>query len=66
MNDPITITLRLPEHEAWALAEMCKRFCYEDAERFANRHDGGRERDAILDATTTLLRTLRDAGVAPR
>jgi hypothetical protein len=45
MNNPIAITLRLPSHEAWALAEMCKRFCYEDAE--PNRHDVGRERDAI-------------------
>jgi hypothetical protein len=36
MERPITITLRLPEHEARGLAEMCKRFCYEDAVRFAN------------------------------
>jgi hypothetical protein len=38
-----------------------ERFCWEDAERFANCYDGGRERDAILDATTTLQRALRDA-----
>src|SRR6266478_29442 len=44
----ITIPLCIPQHEALALAEMCKRFTYDDAERFANRHDGGRERGAIL------------------
>jgi hypothetical protein len=45
---------------------VCKRFCYENAEGFANRHDGGREREAILDATIALQRALRDAGIAPR
>jgi 5-methylcytosine-specific restriction enzyme A len=49
MNQPITITLRLAAHEALGLAEMCKRFCYEDAVRFANPQDGGRERDTILE-----------------
>jgi hypothetical protein len=39
------------DFSAFALAELCKRFCYEDAERFANRFDGGREREAILDET---------------
>ena len=62
----ITINFDLPEDQAFALAEMCKRFCYEDAERFANRVDGGREREAILDATIALQRALRDAGIAPR
>jgi hypothetical protein len=66
MPKEITVTMRLPEHEAWALAQMCKRFCFEDAERFANRFDGGGERDAILDATTTLERALREAGISPR
>jgi hypothetical protein len=66
MSQQVTITLRLPAHEAWALAEMCKRFCFEDAVRFAIPHDGGRERDAILDGTTTLQRALAEAGFAPR
>jgi hypothetical protein len=62
----ITINFDLPEDQAFALAEMCMRFCYEDAERFANPHDGGREREAILDATIALQRALRDVGIAPR
>jgi hypothetical protein len=61
-----TITLNLPDHEAEALAQMCKRFTYEDAVRFANPHDGGLECDAILDGTLTLQRALREAGFAPR
>jgi len=60
------IVLELPDDQAEALAQVCKRFCYEDAERFANRHDGGRERDAILDGTSTLQRALAEAGFAPR
>jgi hypothetical protein len=62
----ITINFDLPEDQAFALAGMCKRFCYEDAERFANRFDGGREREAILDATIALQRALREVGIAPR
>ena len=56
----------LPEDQAMALAQMCKRFVWEDAVRFANPHDGGRERDAILEGTLTLQRALREAGFAPR
>jgi hypothetical protein len=60
------IVLDMPDDQAEALAQVCKRFCYEDAVRFANRHDGGRERDAILDGTSTLQRALAEAGFAPR
>jgi hypothetical protein len=62
----IRITVDLLEHEAMALAQLCKRFCWEDAVRFANPHDGGRERDAILEGTIVLQRALREAGFAPR
>ncbi len=62
----IAIPLCIPQHEALALAQMCKRFGYDDAERFANRHDGGKERDAILDGTSTLAHALAVAGFAPR
>ena len=61
-----TITLQILDSEAEALAQLCKRFCYEDAQRFANRHDGGRERDAILEGTSTLQRALAEAGFSPR
>jgi hypothetical protein len=60
------IILELPDDQAMALAQVCKRFCWEDAVRFANPHDGGRERDAILEATIVLQRALREAGFAPR
>ena len=60
------IVLDLLDHEAMALAQVCKRFTYEDAQRFANRHDGGRERDAILEGTSMLQRALAEAGFAPR
>jgi hypothetical protein len=60
------IILDLPDDQAMALAQMCKRFCWEDAVRFANPHDGGRERDAILEGTIVLHCALREAGFAPR
>jgi hypothetical protein len=62
----IRIVLALPRDEAMALAQMCKRFCYEDAERFADRHDGGRERDTMLEGILSLQRGLAEAGFAPR
>jgi hypothetical protein len=61
-----TITLQLLDSEAMALAQICKRFCHEDAERFANRHDGGRERDTMLEGILSLQRALTEAGFAPR
>jgi len=60
------ITLDIPDDQAMALAQMCKRFGWDDAVRFATPHDGGRERDAILDGTSTLQRALAEAGFAPR
>jgi hypothetical protein len=63
----VTVTLELSDDEAEGLAQMCKRFTYEDAERFGNRFDKGRERDSILSGTSTLWKALRDArGFAPR
>jgi hypothetical protein len=62
----IKIVLALPRDEAMALAQMCKRFCYEDAERFADRHDGGRERNTMLEGILSLQRGLAEAGFAPR
>jgi hypothetical protein len=35
------IVLELPDDQAMALAQMCKRFCWEDAIRFANRMTAG-------------------------
>jgi hypothetical protein len=60
------VVLELPDDQAMALAQTCKRFTFDDAERFANRHDGGREREAILDGIATLQKALAEAGFAPR
>jgi hypothetical protein len=66
MSKSVTINLTISEEQALALARMCNRFCYEDAERFADRLDGGRERDAMFEGTIALERALSEAGFAPR
>jgi hypothetical protein len=61
------VTIELPgADEAMALAQMCKRFTHDDAVRFANPHDGGLERDAMLEGVLSLQRALSEAGYAPR
>ena len=65
-TDQVRVTVELTAEEAEALAQMCKRFCYEDAERFANRYDGGKERGHILDAISILRRELGAEGFLPR
>lgn len=62
----VRLTLELPEPQALALAQLAKRFTFEDAERRANAFDGGRERDAMIDGISTLRRALADAGFEPR
>ena len=60
------IPLELPADEAIALAQLTKRFTYDGAVRFANPHDGGRERNAILEGILSLQRALAESGYAPR
>ncbi len=60
------IVLGVTAGEAMALAQMAKRFLYEDAVRFSSRHDGGAERDAMLSAIGRLQSALAAAGIAPR
>jgi hypothetical protein len=62
----VSITLSLSEPEAWALAQLVKRFGHDDAERLADRFDGGRERDAMLESVRRLQKALAEAGFAPR
>jgi hypothetical protein len=59
------VVLELVNAEAAALAQMAKRFTYDDAVRFANPRDE-REREAILDGIRALQRALAEAGHAPR
>jgi hypothetical protein len=59
------IVLELPRDEAMTLAELAKRFTHDDAVRFSSRHDGGRERDAMLEGVLALQRGLAEAGFAP-
>jgi hypothetical protein len=63
-TDTIRLAVDLSEEQAEALAQMVKRFCWEDAERLGNRFDGGREREHILEAIRRLERALADAGIA--
>jgi hypothetical protein len=56
----------LPRDEAAALAQLVKRFGYNDAERLTSRHDGGTERDAMLNGIGKLQSALTGAGCAPR
>jgi hypothetical protein len=59
--------MEMTAEEAYALAQISKRFTYHDAVRFAVRHDGGKQREHILEATGALYRALGDAlGFHPR
>lgn len=60
-TDKLTVTMVLTAEEAYALAQMCKRFTYEHAQNLADRYDGGKERDHMLDATSVLWRAMTDA-----
>jgi hypothetical protein len=41
-----------PDDQATAIAQMCRRFTYDDAARLSCHHDNGRKRDAMLKAST--------------
>jgi hypothetical protein len=59
------LTVDLLNAEAMGLAQLCKRFTFDDAERFANRHDGGRERDAIIEGIRAPAAGPRRSGARP-
>ncbi len=65
-NERVAIQLDLAPADAWALAQMTKRFTFEHAAGLSVRHDGGRERDDMLSAICALQRALALAGFAPR
>lgn len=58
--------VEMPDDEALALAQMCKRICYEQIERLASPHDGGQECASMATAIIKLQNTLAEAGYAPR
>lgn len=62
----LEIILRLEEDEAWALAELARRFTRGAAARFSDRQAGGVEREAMLTAVRTLGRSLAEAGISGR
>lgn len=66
MSRDLTITVTLSPERAMALAQMCKRFGFDHAVSLSSPHDGGRERDEMLEGVAALQRSLREAGYAPR
>ena len=66
VQQSVRLTIEMNDTEAWALAQLCKRFTYEDAVRLSNNHDAGKERDSMLDAVCRVARSLADQGIKPR
>lgn len=66
----IKVAVHLEEDAAAALAQLAKRFTWEDANRLSNRFasgaDGRPERDHMLDGVFALQRALAEAGHDPR
>jgi hypothetical protein len=61
-----SIVLDLPANKAMALAQLVKRFGYDDAERMSARHSGGAEHEAMVNGVGKLQSALAGAGYAPR
>lgn len=60
------LTVELAEKEAWALAEMCRRFDRDHARRLADAFDDGAEMEAMLDAIMQIRWRLKEIGYHPR
>jgi len=65
-NEPVMVALELTERRAMALAQLAKRFSFDDATRLSNRYDGDRERDEMIAGVITLQSALASSGFAPR
>jgi hypothetical protein len=63
--ETVNVTLSMGDSEAWALAQLCKRFTWEDTVRLSNRHDGGVERDFMLAAMCQISRALAEQDIRP-
>lgn len=62
----IKVPLTLNERSAMALAQLAKRFTFEDATRLSDMHNGPHERDDMLEGVISLQCALRERGFAPR
>ncbi len=62
----VHIALTMEDEEAWALAQLCKRFTWEDSVRLSDHYDGGTERDSMLAAVCQVSRALTEQGINPR
>jgi hypothetical protein len=62
----IKVPLTLNERSAMALAQLAKRFTFEDATRLSDMHNGSRERDDMIEGVISLQSALRERGFAPR
>jgi len=62
----VQVALAMDDEEAWALAQLCKRFTWEDAARLSNHYDNGVERDYMLVAVCQVSRALAEKGIKPR
>lgn len=65
-NEPITVAWELTERRAMALAQLAKRFSFDDAIRLSNCYDGDRERDEMIAGVISLQSALASSGFAPR
>ena len=68
-NGEIAIPFRLPEDEALALAQICKRVDYDTIGRLSSRFDryhGRTEQDTAWSAVHMLQNALAEAGFCPR
>lgn len=62
----VRVQVSLSESEAMAVAQLCKRFGWDDAARLSNAFDEGNERDDMMDGVMVLSRALAEKGFAPR
>lgn len=59
----INFTVELDESKAWALAQFCKRFTFDDVRERAIDDD---EAYSMRDALCEVGKALQDEGIAPR
>lgn len=61
--DKISLSLELSNTEAWALAQFCKRTTHQDCVNVSTSENEAYE---MMDGINAIMRTLAEAGIAPR